>query len=48
MKKALPWLDNKACVERYAYFGTANNNKDLLVGNGPRFSPLGYDYVYHD
>ncbi|KAJ4154162.1 hypothetical protein LMH87_010623 [Akanthomyces muscarius] len=48
MKKALPWLDKKACIERYAYFGTANNNKDLLVGNGPRFSPLGYDYVYHD
>ncbi|KAJ3484050.1 hypothetical protein NLG97_g7156 [Lecanicillium saksenae] len=46
LKKALPYLDNKSCVERYSYFGINNSNRDLIQGNGPDLSKLGIWYCY--
>ncbi|KAK5987015.1 Alkali-sensitive linkage protein 1 [Cladobotryum mycophilum] len=46
LKKAIPFLDNNACVTRYAYFGTADNSKVLLQNGGPGLSPLGIQYAF--
>lgn len=46
LKQAIPFLDNKSCVYRYAYFGTADNSKVLLDNGGPKLSPLGVQYAF--
>ncbi|TWU77419.1 hypothetical protein ED733_006502 [Metarhizium rileyi] len=46
LKKALPFLDKNSCVERYSYFGTANNSKVLLQNGGPALSALGNQYAF--
>lgn len=46
LKKAIPFLDNNDCIERYSYFGINNSNKDLIKGNGPDMSNLGLWYGY--
>ncbi|KAL7910522.1 glycosyl hydrolase catalytic core domain-containing protein [Trichoderma velutinum] len=46
LQSALPFLDNNPCVYRYAYFGTANNGKDLLQNGGPALSCLGTQYAF--
>ncbi|KAJ6780410.1 hypothetical protein PWT90_02297 [Aphanocladium album] len=45
-KKAIPFLDNSDCVERYSSFGINNSSKDLIKGNGPDMSNLGFWYAY--
>lgn len=42
----MPFLDKSPCVERYAYFGTADNSKVLLQNGGPALSPLGNQYAF--
>ncbi|KAK7741843.1 hypothetical protein SLS53_004910 [Cytospora paraplurivora] len=46
MKDAIAWLDQEDCVERYAYFGTADGYTSLLYDNGPKLSALGKAYAY--
>jgi len=46
LRSAIPFLDNNACVYRYAYFGTADNSKVLLDNGGPALSPLGVQYTF--
>lgn len=46
LKQAIPFLDNKSCVYRYSYFGTADNSKVLLDNGGPKLSPLGVQYTF--
>lgn len=46
MKDAITWLDQEDCVERYAYFGTADGYTSLLYNNGPNLSALGKAYAY--
>ena len=46
LSQAIPWLDNNACVYRYAYFGTADNDKILLENGGPTLSPIGVQYTF--
>jgi len=45
MAQALPWLDDNPCVDRYAWFGSADPDKNLLVASGPELSALGNQYV---
>jgi hypothetical protein len=46
LKQAIPWLDNNACVYRYAFFGSADPDKALLWYDGPDLSPIGIQYTY--
>lgn len=46
LSQAIPWLDNNACVYRYAYFGTANNDLILVENGGPSLSPIGVQYTF--
>ncbi|KAI3396624.1 hypothetical protein diail_11877 [Diaporthe ilicicola] len=43
---AIAWLDDQQCVERYAYFGTADNDRELLDNGGPPLSVLGTIYAF--
>lgn len=44
----MAFLEKSSCVERYAYFGSADNDKDLLSSNpATHLSDLGIDYGYH-
>lgn len=45
LAQALPWLDDNPCVDRYAWFGSADPDTNLLVGTGPQLSALGTQYV---
>lgn len=45
LAQAIPWLDNTPCVDRYAWFGSADPDTNLLVGHGPQLSALGEQYV---
>lgn len=46
MQQAIDYLDSSSCVERYAYFGAADNDKRLLVGSGPGLSALGQEFAF--
>ncbi|KAN0104878.1 glycoside hydrolase family 128 protein [Hyaloscypha variabilis] len=46
LSEAIPWLDNNACVYRYSYFGTADNDEILLENGGPALSPIGVQYTF--
>lgn len=46
LKKAMPFLDNNPCVDRYAYFGVNYGNSDLVVGHGPDITDLGAWYGF--
>jgi hypothetical protein len=46
LSQAIPWLDNNACVYRYAHFETADNDKILLKNEGPSLSPIGVQYTF--
>lgn len=46
MEEAIAWLDGQDCVERYAYFGTADHYTSLLENNGPSLSDLGQAYAF--
>ncbi|KAJ4154792.1 hypothetical protein LMH87_000069 [Akanthomyces muscarius] len=50
LRDALPFLDNKSCVKRYAYFGINNANKDLIEVTARTLlsSVLGTVLVFHD
>lgn len=41
----MAFLEGNACVQRYAYFGTANNDKCLLSNEQSRLSELGHHYA---
>ncbi|KAL1847256.1 hypothetical protein Daus18300_013991 [Diaporthe australafricana] len=43
---AISWLDDQQCVDRYAYFGTADNDRELLDNGGPPLSALGTIYAF--
>ncbi|KAK2614910.1 hypothetical protein N8I77_001699 [Diaporthe amygdali] len=43
---AIAWLDNEACVERYAYFGTSDGDHELLDNGGPPLSAIGTIYAF--
>lgn len=49
MTQALPWLDDYPCVDRYSWYGSADEDniipRSLLVGSGPELTPLGVQYV---
>ncbi len=45
LQKAMAFLESNRCVERYAYFGTANNDKSLLSDQGNRLSEIGNHYA---
>ncbi|ROV95236.1 hypothetical protein VMCG_08570 [Cytospora schulzeri] len=46
MEDAITWLDDQYCVERYAYFGTADGFTSLLDNDGPLLSALGEKYAF--
>lgn len=46
MEDAIAWLDGQDCVERYAYFGTADEYTSLLENGGPPLSELGEVYAF--
>lgn len=46
MQEAIAWLDSMPCVERYAYFGTADGFTSLLANGGPPLSTLGQTYAF--
>ncbi|KUI61525.1 Alkali-sensitive linkage protein 1 [Cytospora mali] len=46
VQEAIDWLDEQDCVERYAYFGTADGYTSLLHNGGPPLSPLGKTYAF--
>ncbi|KAI7785412.1 cell wall protein o-glucosyl hydrolase [Diaporthe eres] len=46
LKGAIAWLDNQQCVARYAYFGTADIDLELLDHGGPALSALGTIYAF--
>lgn len=46
MEDAIAWLDEQDCVERYAYFGTADHYTSLLQNDGPSLSDLGEAYAF--
>ncbi|OAA60111.1 hypothetical protein ISF_06122 [Cordyceps fumosorosea ARSEF 2679] len=45
LQKAMAFLEGNACVERYAYFGTANNDQSLLSSEASHLSELGMHYA---
>lgn len=46
LKHAISWLDDQECVARYAYFGTADVDLELLDHGGPALSALGTIYAF--
>ncbi|KAH8785940.1 hypothetical protein F5883DRAFT_599047 [Diaporthe sp. PMI_573] len=46
LKRAISWLDDQECVARYAYFGTADVDLELLDHGGPALSALGAIYAF--
>lgn len=46
LKGAIAWLDTQKCVARYAYFGTADVDLELLDHGGPALSALGTIYAF--
>lgn len=46
LDQAIPFLDGLDCIYRYAYFATADNEKDFLENGGPSLSPLGVQYTF--
>lgn len=46
LKGAIAWLDSQQCVARYAYFGTADIDLELLDHGGPALSALGNIYAF--
>ncbi|KAF3766763.1 hypothetical protein M406DRAFT_253877, partial [Cryphonectria parasitica EP155] len=46
LQQAINFLDNEPCVERYAYFGSADGDESLLANGGPALSTLGKQYAY--
>lgn len=46
LKRAIAWLDRQQCVARYAYFGTADVDLELLDHRGPALSALGTIYAF--
>lgn len=45
LQQAMAFLEGNGCVERYAYFGTANNDECLLSNEQSRLSELGRHYA---
>lgn len=45
LQKAMAFLEGNGCVERYAYFGSANNDKSLLDDGVVHLSTLGIHYA---
>lgn len=45
LQQAMSFLEGNRCVQRYAYFGTANNDKCLLSNEQSRLSELGHHYA---
>lgn len=49
MSQALPWLDDYPCIDRYAWYGSADADdiipRSLLVDMGPDLTALGVQYV---
>ncbi|KAJ3494304.1 hypothetical protein NLG97_g4170 [Lecanicillium saksenae] len=45
LKKAMDFLEGNGCVERYAYFGSANNDQSLLDPGVVHLSELGIHYA---
>ncbi|KAM3545431.1 hypothetical protein ARSEF1564_001593 [Beauveria bassiana] len=45
LQKAMAFLEGNPCVERYAYFGTANNDLSLLSNEHSHLSELGSHYA---
>ncbi|OAR02166.1 hypothetical protein LLEC1_03498 [Akanthomyces lecanii] len=45
LQQAMAFLEGNACVQRYAYFGTANNDMSLLSNEQSRLSELGHHYA---
>ncbi|PSR92148.1 glycosyl hydrolase catalytic core-domain-containing protein [Coniella lustricola] len=46
LEQATNFLDTTPCVERYAYFGSADGDESLLANGGPCLSTLGKQYTY--
>ncbi|KAH8666487.1 hypothetical protein BX600DRAFT_461876 [Xylariales sp. PMI_506] len=46
LAQAIPWLDSNSCVERYSYFGVADNDESFLDNGGPALTALGYQYAF--
>ncbi|KAM3550019.1 hypothetical protein ARSEF4850_008549 [Beauveria asiatica] len=45
LQEAMTFLEGNPCVERYAYFGTANNDLSLLSNEDSHLSELGSHYA---
>jgi len=46
LDQAIPFLDGLDCIYRYAYFATADPEKDFLENGGPSLSPLGVQFTF--